>query len=220
MKIQCPQCRQTVPADHVNMASDMAFCPTCKEDFTISESMAQDSEDFITVNEDLIYNPPKGAWFIDDGYQVSLGTSTRSSNAFLFLFVIFLFRISPMWKFFIPLFSKRIHVVPLLFSTPFILALICLCTLTFLSIFGKISIKIQGEDSNIFVGIGWLGWTRRFDWTSITEIGFVYNSFILVHFQGILLEGKRKIAIGKYLLNEKRGNFILNALLYLKKKGR
>ena len=67
MKIQCPKCKQIVPPDQVNMATDLAFCPQCNDGFKISESIDQEP-----VSADVLRDPPKGTWFRKERWIGSL----------------------------------------------------------------------------------------------------------------------------------------------------
>jgi anti-sigma factor ChrR (cupin superfamily) len=55
MKIMCPKCGQVVPANQVNMATDLALCPGCNEGFKVSEAVDGD-----LVNASVLDNPPGG----------------------------------------------------------------------------------------------------------------------------------------------------------------
>ncbi|MGA2256571.1 MAG: hypothetical protein ABSG53_18135, partial [Thermoguttaceae bacterium] len=61
-----------IPADSINVAKDVAMCPTCKEAFALSELVAQGHE----VDTDLS-EPPSGTWFRTEANGWELGGTTR-----------------------------------------------------------------------------------------------------------------------------------------------
>ena len=77
MKIKCPKCKRIVPADQMNISTDLALCPQCNEGFKISKSLDIDS-----INADILQNPPKGAWFRQETHHIIVGATTRSPEAF------------------------------------------------------------------------------------------------------------------------------------------
>ena len=80
-----------------------------------------------------------------------------------------------------------------------------------MAMFGKIEVFI-GEISSVFVGIGPVGWTRRFDWLEVQTIREDEAA--------IVLEGKTCLEFNSGILgmelNEERRYFVLNVLKYLK----
>ena len=53
MKIQCPECNEVVPAEHIELNREVATCPDCNTLFSISEQI------------DRVAGPPKPRREID-----------------------------------------------------------------------------------------------------------------------------------------------------------
>jgi len=212
MKILCPKCQRPVPSDQINVATDLAFCPRCSDGFKISQSIDQDS-----VNSDIFRNPPKGSWFRKERDRVIVGASTRSPWAFIIVPFMCVWSGGSIGGIYGSQIAKgEFNLESSLFGIPFLLGSIIFGALALMTICGKVEISI-GKVSSVFVGIGKVGWTRRFDWASIHT---VREEMSLVSYPGghqgaILMEGKTRLKFGTGL-NEKRRYFFLNALKYLK----
>lgn len=216
MKIQCPDCKSSVPSDQVNMGTDLAFCEPCDNAFRISETIDLDS-----VSKDSLMEPPKGAWFIDEVDRVVVGASTRSAVAF------FLVPFMCVWSggslggiYGSQIVKGEFDLTMSLFGIPFVLGSLIFWALALMAIWGKVEVTI-GNDSTIFTGIGSIGWTRRFDWSSVRTIR---EDTTRVQYPGsqqaaIVMEGKGRIKFGS-ALNEPRRYFVLNALKHLKAENR
>jgi hypothetical protein len=216
MKILCPQCRQAVPPDQVNMGTDLAFCPKCKDLFRISNSIDED-----VVNPDILRNPPPGAWFKREMGQVIVGASTRSPVAF------FLIPFMCVWSggsvggiYGSQLAKGEFNLTMSLFGIPFILFSLLFWTFALMSVFGKVEVTL-GKPSSVFVGIGRLGWTRKFDWHAMKTVreDIALMTYPGSHQAGIVLEGTERVKFGTGL-NDKRRYFMLNALKQLKAEHR
>jgi len=67
MEILCPSCRSRIPADDLNVSTDIALCRACDKPFRISEAVGSTPAD-----PQLLASPPSGAWFdpLPDGFQL------------------------------------------------------------------------------------------------------------------------------------------------------
>lgn len=212
MRIQCPRCRLTVPPDQVNMATDLAFCPQCNEGFKVSEAVDQDS-----VNADILLNPPKGAWFKQEIDKIVVGASTRSPIAFFLVPFMCVWSGGSLGGIYGSQIAKgEFDLIHSLFGIPFILGSIIFWTYALMAIWGKVEVSIS-HNSSIFVGIGSMGWTRRFDWS---EVQVIREDGTQIRYPGghpgaIVMEGTERLKFGTGL-NEKRRYFVLSVLKYLK----
>jgi hypothetical protein len=212
MKIQCPKCKQSVPSDQVNMGTDLAFCPQCNDGFKVSESIDQDS-----VNPDLLRTPPEGAWFKKEMDSVVIGATTRSPIAFFLVpFMCVWSGVSLGGIYWSQITKGEFDLSSSLFGIPFLLGSILFWSLTLMAICGKVEVSI-GQLSSVFVGVGKLGWTRRFEWPAVQTIREDGTNLRYPggHQSVIVMEGETRIKFGTGV-NEKRRYFILNALKYLK----
>ncbi len=213
MKIQCPQCGKVIPAENVNIATDMALCGACNEAFKVSECADLDA-----VNEDVLADPPSGAWYRGEFGGFSVGASTRSPIAFLMVpFMCVWSSVSLGVIYGSQIVSGKFSLMFSLFGIPFLLMGILFWTFTLMAICGKVVVTVQDTDGTVFAGIGPIGWRRRFDWS---EVKVIREEASIMHYpggymRGIIFEGKGRLKFGTSL-NEKRRYFMLSALKYLK----
>ncbi|MAE61448.1 MAG: hypothetical protein CMJ49_08850 [Planctomycetaceae bacterium] len=198
------------------MATDLAFCPRCNDAFKPSESIDRDA-----VTADILHDPPRGAWFRDDIDKMIVGASTRTP------FACFIIPFTCVWAggsmtaiYGSQIANGEFDLVASLFGIPFLIGSIILVTVSAMSVCGKVEVSI-GSDSAVFVGVGPLGWTRRFDWDAVQAIKDAPMPMPMPggFFGGILLDGHHRLKFGSNL-NEKRRHFVLNALKYLKSESR
>jgi hypothetical protein len=207
MKIQCPKCRRTIPADQVSVATDLAICPACSEGFKVSESLDSDS-----MSAETLRKPPNGAWFRKDMDRILVGASTRSSSAFLIVpFMCVWSGFSLFGIYGRQIISGEFNLTSSLFGIPFILGSVFFWAHALMTVCGKVEVSI-GRTSSVFVGIGYLGSTHSFDWSAIQTIREEQPDGD----QGaIVLQGKEPLKFGT-LLNQKRRHFVVTALKCLR----
>ena len=216
MKIQCPRCRQVVPADQVNVAKDLAFCPDCNDGFSVSSILELGS-----VDRELLWDPPGGAWFVEDVERVMVGATTRSWAALLLVpFMCVWSGVSLAGIYGSQVVSGSFNLPLSVFGIPFILGSILFWAFTLMTICGKVEVSI-GTTSHVFVGVGGIGWKRQFDWSAVRDIR---ENATLFHYPGshnaaIVLEGRTRLSFGTGL-NESRRYFVLQALKMLKAQRR
>lgn len=216
MKIQCPKCKQAVPADQVNMVTDLAFCPLCHDAFKVSEHMEQEA-----FSPDTLQNPPQGAWFRTEMDRVVVGATTRSPTAF------FLVPFMCVWSggalggiYGSQIVRGEFNPLLSLFGIPFLLGSIVFWGYALMTIGGKVEVSI-GRCSSVFVGIGKMGRTRKFVWSEVRSIreDRTDSSYPGGHEGALLLEGRERLKFGSGL-NDNRRYFVLNVLKYLKSQSR
>lgn len=214
MKIQCPTCRAAVPADQVNMGTDLAFCPQCNDAFKISDSIDLDK-----VNIDIVMSPPSGTWYREDFDKTIVGATTRSALAF------FLVPFMCVWSggslggiYGTQIAEGKFNLLFSLFGIPFIIGSVIFWTIALMAICGKVELTIDGYTGLVFVGIGSIGWKRQFDWSLVKSIyeekGAANNNQAC-----IVIDGEGLLRFGTGLSDERR-RFVLNTLKYLLSKKR
>jgi hypothetical protein len=198
------------------MATDLAFCPQCNEGFKVSDSIDQD-----TMNPEILRSPPKGAWFRKEMDRIVVGATTRSPIAFFLVPFMCVWSGGALGGIYGSQIAKgEFDLGSSLFGIPFIIGSIVFWSLALMSICGKVEVSI-GKASHVFVGVGRVGWTRRFEWAAVQTIreGFSMVSYPGGHQGTIVMEGETRIRFGTGL-NDKRRYFVLNALKYLKSETR
>lgn len=216
MKIRCPKCKRAVPADQVNMGSDLAYCPDCNNGFKISETVDKEK-----VNSDFLRSAPAGAWFNSEWDKAVVGASTRSPSAFYIVPFMIVWTVGALGGIYgSQVASGQFDPVDSFFGIPFILGSIIFGAAALMTVFGKVEVSI-GRESSVFTGIGPLGWTRRFDWSAVQTIREADAQFGYFGSQSgaIVMEGKTRLKFGTGL-NEERRYFVLNVLRHLQQQRR
>jgi hypothetical protein len=88
---------------------------------------------------------------------------------------------------------------------PFLLGSAILVAVSAMATCGQARLTVNGNRGEIFIGVGPLGWRRRFDWSSIRR---VRN-----HEASVALDGDERILFGSGpSMTEAQCNFIVSAL--------
>ena len=212
MPFQCPFCGATIPADDVNVSTDLALCRTCGKPSKFSELVEGSGADRSQAPDSL-----PGAWAqeMPDGFRV--GASTRSWGA------LFIIPFTCMWGG-ISLGGiygeqvKRGHfnLFSSLFGLPFLIGSCVLVSVCAMKVAGKVDLILTREQLTIFTGIGPIGWSRSFrraDFDSVRDGvnrwggGNSWNN----RQHAIVLQGKRLVTFGS-LLSDERRYFVLKFL--------
>lgn len=209
MKVLCPKCSAPVPTDQVNVAKDLAYCPQCRDAFSVSDMLSEGP------GADALAEPPAGAWRrVEDGASI-IGASTRSPIA------LFLVPFMCVWSggslggiYGSQIIKGKLDLGLSLFGIPFVLGTVMLGSVALMAVFGKVEVTV-GRASSVFVGIGSIGWTRRFDWSTVTSIREDFGGARGSN-KVIVLEGKDRLAFGTGL-NESRRFFLVRALKQLRR---
>lgn len=216
MQLTCPNCHREIPTEDVNVEKDIALCRACNQTFSFAELLREGSGPAV----DLM-RPPKGVWFRQDMRGFELGATTRSAAAF------FLVPFMCAWSGLSlgGIYGKQIHsgkfnLAMSLFGLPFLIGTIFLIAMTFMTICGKMVVSVQGDQGKLFTGIGPIGRTRRFKWSSIKSVTDNANFYSNGRPQvSIVLQGDddARLRFGSGL-NEDRRYFMMNALRSLLRK--
>jgi hypothetical protein len=213
MKIKCPKCNQIISAEQINIAADLAMCDYCDESFRASECL-----DTGKFNSEEIHTPPKGAWFREEYDRVVVGATTRSPIAFILVPFMCVWSGGSLGGIYgSQIVSGEFNLMISLFGIPFVLGSILFWSLAIMAICGKVEVRIAPNDSSVFVGVGSIGWRRRFNFEQVHTIREQGTSY---HHSGshqgsIVLEGQSRIKFATGL-NENRRYFMLNTLKWLK----
>ena len=180
----CPRCKGPIASEDVNVAKDMAHCRACNLVHTLSE-LRQAAE--LEAETDL-NAPPAGAWIRREGRGITVGASHRSVGSAVVLLFFSLF-----WNGIVSVFvlvaiasSLRLAGIPMpewfpapkmngsmmglgmtifmwLFLTPFILIGLAMLAGFVSCLGGRTEAKVSPAEGLVFVGVGNVGWRRRFD---------------------------------------------------------
>ena len=209
MRVECPTCKQAIPAEAINVAKDVAMCPACHEAFALSELVAQGRETDLDLGE-----PPSGTWFRTEANGWELGGTTRHPIAF------FLVPFMCVWSGFSlggiygsQIVKGKFDPTMSLFGLPFVAGTVLFGSLMLMTIVGKVMIRVEDGDGVIFTGVGALGWRRRFQWDDVNRVEEIVTSYQSPGNSGrmLALEGKTRLTFGS-MLNQGRRYFFLQVL--------
>jgi hypothetical protein len=207
-KTVCPKCRQVIPLDDINVATDIALCRNCAETWKFSDLIDEDEIDFRPTNS------PPGTWYREIPPRAfEVGVSTRSGVAF------FLVPFMCVWSGFslggiygTQIVKKHFDLSSSLFGIPFLLGTVLFGSFALMSVCGKIVVRVDGEQGVVFYGVGPFGWKRRFNWRNVTAIRRTQKyGGENGPYQVITLEGEKKLNFGTGIKSE-RLDFMLAAL--------
>jgi len=188
---RCPECRNVIVSDDVNVAADVAFCRSCNLAHKLSSLAAVVD---LPTNLEL-HGPPPGAWFRTDATGTSIGATHRSLGAALGALAISLFWNGIVSIFVLLALSGTLHHLGIavpdwfpaprmngggmsvgmtiflwLFLTPFI-AIGTAMILAFLSsLFGRTELALQNGQAALYRGIGPFGYRRRFAMADVKDV--------------------------------------------------
>ena len=155
----CPGCRQAIPLDDINIAKDIALCRGCGKVWTFS--LIRATQELARVN---LQNPPRGVRFERDHHGVTSIGYHRIPRA-----LIFLIPFTACWSGFSMFgiygsqFKKgQFDLSQSLFGLPFLIGTAVLCSIILFGLFGRWQINIRRGEGTCFVGVGPIGWRRRF----------------------------------------------------------
>lgn len=233
----CSACLKPIPADDINVAKDVAYCRPCNIAHTLSALVADADEFGPPVDPD---QPPAGTWLRRDALNgLLIGATHRSWGAAAGTLAVALFWNGIVSIFVLIALSGSLHhlgiAVPAwfpapkmdgqimglgeliflwLFLTPFIVIGTGMVLAFLSSLFGRTEVRIQGTAARAFVGIGPLGWSRRFPAAAVQSVSLVHkptqNDSEATQIHVELTDGKT-VKFGS-LLNPNRRRFLASAL--------
>jgi len=216
MRVFCPKCQREIASAAVNVAADVAFCRPCNEAFELSELVddVEQASEAAPPPEMLV--PPRGAWFDKDLEGFTVGATTRSCAA------LFLVPFTCVWAggslggiYGSQIAKGQFEPLLCLFGIPFLLGSLLLCAFTLMTVAGKLTVTVRRGEGVVFVGVGPLGWRKRFNPSEVRRVREeVRRGSKGSTTRSIVLEGTERIELGS-MLSEERQRFVLQVLRYL-----
>jgi hypothetical protein len=166
MKIICPNCRREIPMEDVNVEKDIALCRSCNQTFSFADLVQGSQGPAVDLTR-----PPKGVWFKQDMRGFEIGSTTRSAAAFFLVpFMCAWSGGSMIGIYGSQIRSGKFEIGKSLFGLPFLIGTLFLGAVTLMMICGRVLISVQGDQGRLFTGVGPVGRTRRFKWSSIKSV--------------------------------------------------
>ena len=215
---RCPLCQSVIPADDVNVATDLALCRSCGN--TSSFSIVSGSSD---SSLNALANPTRCVK-IERGFSgTTVITYRKLSPVLLFLipFTAFWSGLS-MWVIYGSQFRKGEFDLSLsLLGLPFLLGTVVLLSIITFFLAGKWRITLKKGAGTVFVGVGTLGWTRTFAYNRDTLVSMRMTN-VRVNgdsLKGILIRNESTELVFGTILKEEAKQFIAAAIMKEAKVG-
>lgn len=203
MEVTCNTCNQRIGSENINAAKDTAFCRSCESLTSLSlllESKPSNSFD--------VHSPVSGTSVDDRGYRWAVSGLHRSwTTLFLIPFTLVWAGGSLSGIYGEQLVAGEFDIERSLFGVPFLIGSVVLITVCLMSLFGRTLVSVENGKALIFIGIGPVGWYRRFDWRSIDRVVEETSG----PYRHISLEGEKRLNLG-WGLSEERQYYIANFL--------
>ncbi len=148
-----------------------------------------------TIPAPDLANPPPGCWYRDDGMEARVGATCRSVGGAAFMIFFTLFWNGVVSIFVVVNIASTLHhmgitppawfptpssnpsgmtlgttVFMWLFLTPFIAIGLATAAIALTSLFGRLEVRVRETRGTVFVGVGPIGWRRRFDTLGVQSI--------------------------------------------------
>jgi hypothetical protein len=229
----CPSCNHVLPAQQINVSQAVAHCLNCGKLSSLNDVMENEE------SQEQVLDTPSGCYVWEEGSRIRVQATLRSISGalgalFISLFwngivsVFVLIALAGLWVNFIGPLPEGFPApdgedgepIPLgmtlflcVFLMPFVLIGSCMIGSVFLNLWGKVEVVLDGSLGKVRTSIGPLGWTRRFDATSVDEVSIGRSS---IETNGkraklIRIEADRTIKFGSQL-NEKRLEWMRSVL--------
>lgn len=203
MEVSCTNCKGKIEAENINISKDTAYCASCGNLASLSGLL----ESTPSKNFDA-HSPVSGTTVDDRGYIWTVSGSHRSWMALFFVpFTLVWAGGSLSGIYGNQIVSGEFNPGQSLFGLPFLIGSVVLISLCLMSVFGRTLVTVENGKALIFMGIGSLGWYRRFDWSSIDRITEITTG----QFKHISLEGAKRLNFG-WGLSAKKQYYIANYL--------
>ncbi len=203
MEVVCRSCERKINSENINVAKDTAYCSACENIMVLSEVVSTPSNTNSTPG-----SSEAGVKIIDQSYNWSI------EARHLGLLALFSFIVTASWTGtllsvinFMKTAKVEFDLGLSLFGMPFLIVNIFMVAFTLMNIFGRTVISNKDGEALIFVGIGKIGWYRRFEWRSIERVSVIVRE----NSEYISLEGSSLLNFGGSL-SHKKLHFITNFL--------
>jgi len=216
--MKCPDCYTRIPNENLNIAADIAQCPSCDLVFKISDNIPrrarQEAKAKMEIDENFdISQPPNGAWINQGEGELIVGATTRSFMAlFMVPFMLIWSGGSLGGIYGSQIMNGEFNLFMSLFGIPFLLGSILFWGITLMFITGKVEITLDQREGKVFTGVGKIGYTKRFDLDDITTVREKITTGNKERTgTAIALEGQKQITFGGFL-SESRRYYLLKTL--------
>lgn len=203
MDVNCQKCSRRIDSDQINVQKDTAYCDRCGKLFALSSLLHSSVNSDFDINEKV-----RGTLFTTRGGDWVVEASHRSLMALFFVPFTLVWSGGSLGGIYgSQLLSGQFNLEQSLFGIPFLIGSVVLIALCLMSLFGRTVVSSERGKGLVFMGVGPLGWYRRFDWADISRV----EEVIRHQNSHLVLEGKKRLGFGWGLTSGKR-YFVANAI--------
>lgn len=203
MQVICKECNRKIDTENINVANDTAYCASCGNLTSLSLLNATSLSEGFDPRQ-----PASGIKYDDQGYEWLVEASHKS---FISLFIV---PFTAVWAggslagiYGSQIVKGEFDLELSLFGIPFLIGSIVLISVSLMSLFGRTLVSNSNGKALVFIGVGIIGWYRRFDWSEIDRVVEAMPG----RGRRITLEGNEKISFG-WGLSRTKIKFIANLL--------
>ena len=203
MEVQCSNCDGIITKENINVQKDTAYCEACGSLSALSKLVSNLPDNKFNITDEVkgvSFNERLGNWSIDASYRS--------------LYALFIVPFTCVWAggslsgiYGSQLVSGNFSLEKSLFGLPFLIGSIVLVTISLMTVFGRTVVSSENGKGLVFIGLGNVGWYRRFEWNDVSDVIEKQSH----QYSYISLEGKRRLNFGWGLSGKKR-YFIANAI--------
>ncbi len=209
---RCLFCKAIIAMDDVNVAKDIALCRSCGKTVAFS-AVCGASE----ISLDALDAPPRCVKLDLDPINGTKLTYRRLSPSLFFLIPF-----TALWSggSLIGIYGTQIQkgkfdLETSLFGLPFLIGTIILLGVIIFLIFGKWVITLHQGEGIVFVGVGGIGWTRRFNYNKNSLVSMQLSDVKVNEMpqKGILIRTDDKDFLFGALIKQEAKQFIAAVIL-------
>lgn len=163
---RCSRCGHRLPSADINVSADTALCRTCGSTYKFSELVAGGR--FLSFDPS---HPPEGVSFVQGADGTRVSATTRSAEAWIlipFMCVWSGFSLTMIYGSQIR--KGTFNLGESVFGIPFVLGTILFGAHAAMRACGRVTVAWKDGECTVFSGVGSLGWTRKFRWSSVQNI--------------------------------------------------
>lgn len=215
LEVNCPKCQSDIPLEDVNVANDIALCRKCGDSFSFAEAVREE----VAVPPVDLNHPPKGMVYrrTTDGFELSVSTRSIALAIFLVPFMLVWSGGSLGGIYGSQIAKGDFNLLMSLFGLPFLLGSIVLGAFTIMTLAGKFCVSAEGRQGQVFVGIGSIGYRKRFLWDAVKDIRLETRRTAKGgEYKQLVIDADTTVTIPN--VNDARANFLLGALRQIREQ--
>jgi hypothetical protein len=212
LEVVCPECSGEIPLEDVNVATDIALCRNCSKSFSFAEAMQAQNDAPVDLTR-----PPKGVWYKRTPNGFELGSSTKSAVAFFLVPFMIVWAGGSIGGIYGSQIAKGdFSLTQSLFGVPFLFGTILFGSIAVMTVCGKLVVRAEGPEGELFIGAGPVGYRKKFSWTDVKDIRLEHKQSAKGRdYQQIIIDAESPLSIPN--LNDARASFFVGALRQLRR---